>query len=256
MILMYDTAARCQEMLDLKLRDFVLNTKSPYVYITGKCILIILSILIGILVTTISALFACNKELKTTASVLMRPKSPQPGKKIILERIPVIWNRLSFSVKVTIRNIFRYKKRFFMTITGIIGCCALLLAGFGLNNSISQVVNKQYKEIFTYDLNMRYLDGAIEKQKKEVEKILGEQENVRSYYKSARINAKAKANGEEIDITLIVPSEKDGFNEFITLRQRKNQKAIDINNDGLIITEKLSKELNVKVGDSVEVNHG
>ncbi len=142
--------------------------------------LMIISILVAILVTTLSALGACNRELKETPALLLRPKAPKTGKKILLERITFIWKRLSFSQKVTARNLFRYKKRFFMTIVGIAGCSALLLAGFGLSDSISQIVNKQYKEIFKYDLNMKYNATVDEENQKRIMSILDRNENVES----------------------------------------------------------------------------
>ena len=110
--------------------------------------------LIAILVTTISAYVACKKELMEEPSALMRPKAPKNGKRIFLERIDFIWKRLSFISKVTLRNIFRYKKRFLMTVLGIAGCTALLVTGFGIKDSIQMIVSGQYGELLKYDMEI------------------------------------------------------------------------------------------------------
>ncbi|HZJ99895.1 MAG TPA: FtsX-like permease family protein [Tissierellaceae bacterium] len=218
--------------------------------------LMIISLLVGILVTTISAWGACYRELKETPALLLRPKAPKSGKKIFLEKIDGIWSRLSFSHKVTARNIFRYKKRFYMTIIGIAGCAALLLAGFGLSDSIMQVVEKQYNEIFTYDLNMKYTAIASEEEQTRVMKTLDQNSDVDAYEMSSEFNAKVKSDGEDISTTLIIPKDIESFKEYITLRERSNQNSIDIPDKGIIITEKLAKELKVGIGDTIEMDNG
>jgi putative ABC transport system permease protein len=218
--------------------------------------LMFISVLIGVLVTTLSVLGACYKELGETPSLLMLPKSPKPGKRIFLERISLVWNRLTFSQKVTSRNLFRYKKRLFMTIIGIAGCSALLLAGFGLSNSISQIVNKQYNEIFTYDLNMNYKPGTTEEDKVRVMNTLKDYSNVKSYLPGSKLNAKVKNGEHDISLTLIVPSDNNDFQNYITLRERTTGKPINIPEKGFIINEKLAKELNVHIGDVIELDNG
>lgn len=218
--------------------------------------LMVISVLIGVLVTTLSVLGACYKELRETPALLMLPKSPKPGKTIFMEKISPIWKRLSFSQKVTARNLFRYKKRFFMTIIGIAGCSALLLAGFGLSNSISQIVNKQYKEIFTYDLNMNYKPGSTEDDQSRVMDTLKDNSNVKSYLPGTELNAKVKNGKDDISLTLIVPSDNYKFRSYITLRDRTTQKPIIIPKEGVIINEKLAKELNVHIGDAIELDNG
>lgn len=104
----------------------------------------------SVLVTTLAAFAACYKELIETPALLMRPKAPKLGKKILIERMTFVWKRFSFTSKVTARNLFQYKKRFFMTVLGISGCTALLVAGFGIKDSISRIVNSQFGEIFQY----------------------------------------------------------------------------------------------------------
>jgi putative ABC transport system permease protein len=179
--------------------------------------LMVISVVIGVLVTTLSALGACYKELKETPALLMRPKAPKMGKTILLERVHFLWKRFSFSQKVTARNLFRYKKRFFMTIIGITGCTALLLAGFGLNDSISQIVNKQYKEIFRYNLDTKFQAIATEEEQKDVMDILQGDQNVASYLTGTEINAKVRSEKEDIAVTLIIPTDAGKLGDYITL---------------------------------------
>ena len=237
-------------------KSWLLKYTMPPLEYTTQIPLVALSIFMGVIVTTVTTYVACNKELKETPSLLMRPKSPKAGKIILLERIRFFWKHLSFSQKVTARNIFRYKRRFFMTIIGISGCTALLLAGFGLNNSIGQVVNKQFNEIFTYDLNMRYVAGIEAEGKEEVEQILINDVNVSNYLPDTELNAMSKSTGEELATTLIVVNDAEKLKEFITLRKSSNQEAIPLTDEGVVITEKLSKQLGIGVGDAFELDNG
>jgi putative ABC transport system permease protein len=218
--------------------------------------LMVLSVLSGVAVTTIAAYIAVNKELREAPSLLMRPKAPKDGRTIVLERLPHLWRHLSFSQKVTARNIFRYKKRFFMTVVGIAGCAALLVAGFGLSNSIGEIVNRQYREIFNYDLDMRYEPTATEEDRAETAKDLRQNPDVEQLLEVTFLNAKVKNLGDEIAVTLITPMETKSFLEFIMLQDRTTQEAIAFPETGMVIDEKLAKELGVKVGDSVTVDNG
>lgn len=218
--------------------------------------LMIISLLTGMLVTTLTAVQACKRELKEVPASLMRPKAPAMGKQIFLERVQCFWQRLSFSQKVTVRNLFRYKKRFYMTIIGITGCCALLLAGFGLSDSISQVVKKQYQEIFRYDLNVTYTATSTPAEQQSIINLLKKDANVDSYILCTRSNAKVKSTQEDIAATLIIPSDTDKLSNYITLRHRHNQDPIEIPDKGVIINEKLAKELDVRIGDAIELDNG
>ena len=218
--------------------------------------LMVVSVLVGMLATTLSALWACYKELQEAPATLMRLKAPTAGRKIFLERSSMLWENLSFSQKVTARNMFRYKKRFFMTVVGVAGCSALLLAGFGLSDSISQIVKKQYGEIFIYDLNVRYTALATEEDKQRVMNILNENDNVESYLAGTEINAKLRGKGDDIPVTLIIPSDPARLREYITLRDRNSQIPVKISDKGIVISEKLAKELNAGSGDTVELDNG
>lgn len=218
--------------------------------------LMVATVVVGAVVTTVTAYLACRNELKAVPAMLMRPKAPKAGKMILIERITGIWERFSFSQKVTMRNIFRYKKRFFMTVTGIAGCAALLVAGFGLSNSIGKVVEKQYQEIFTYDLNMRYSASSEEKDKDDVITLINGNEDVASKLKVSQMNATIEGPDGSIAATMISPLEPDKLQEYITLRDRTTQRAISLPLTGIVINEKLAKELNVSVGDSIAVDNG
>ncbi|WP_040214554.1 ABC transporter permease [Clostridium polynesiense] len=214
-----------------------------------------ISIIMGIIVTTSASLGACYNELKEMPSMLLRPKAPKAGKAIFLEKITSIWKKLSFSQKVTARNLFRYKKRFFMTVIGISGCAALLLAGFGLNNSISQVVNKQYREIFNYDLSLRYKAEASKDDRARVMNQLKKDSRFQDLIECTEFNASVNSGAKDIPVTLIVPKDGNEFNEYITLRNRKDGKNFSLPSKGIVITEKLAKELGVGIGSSIELDN-
>ncbi|MGM9972449.1 MAG: FtsX-like permease family protein [Clostridiaceae bacterium] len=218
-------------------------------------ILMAISLLMGILVTTLASFGACYKELMELPAMLLRPKSPKAGKKILLEKIDLLWKHLTFSQKVTARNLFRYKKRLYMTLTGIAGCAALLLSGFGLSNSIGQIVNKQYKEIFNYNLNIRYAADASKEAKTEALSSLEKSNYFKSYSECAQINASMNSGEKDIAVTLIIPDSKDNFNDYIILRDRSSGDSLPLKDKGIIISEKLSKELKVNVGDSIELDN-
>ena len=130
--------------------------------------------LCALVCTTAAALMACMAERRSNPALLMRPKAPKAGKRVLLEKIPFIWKRLSFTKKVTVRNLFRYKKRIFMTILGIAGCTALTMAGFGIYSSISVILDKQYSEIFNYDLIVSLDSDSGEYTLEQVDKAIEE----------------------------------------------------------------------------------
>ena len=214
------------------------------------------STLIVVLITTFAAVFACYKELVETPSLLMRPRAPKEGKRIFLERITFLWKRLSFTEKVTARNIFRYKKRFFMTVIGIAGCTALLLAGFGIKDSIKTIAYKQFGEILKYD---SFIDLDTSKDLKDREDILlkySSDSRVEDIMKVSKYNGNVFSEKEDKRVSLIVPSDISKFKDFTSFRDRKSGDEISLKDDGALINEKLSKELKVKVGDTISLDNG
>ncbi|MBE6053152.1 MAG: FtsX-like permease family protein [Clostridium sartagoforme] len=208
---------------------------------------------VAVAVTTISSVLACYKELVETPSMLMRPKAPKEGKRILIERIDFIWNKLSFIGKVTIRNIFRYKKRFFMTVFGIAGCTALLVTGFGIKDSIKTIVGKQFGDIFKYNLTIN-IDQDISKLEKN--EFMDELNNFNEIDKLLMIsseNGKIKTEDTDKDIYIIVPEEVGKIDDFINFVNRTTKEKVKLNDSGIILTEKAAKQAKVKVGDEVKI---
>ena len=199
-------------------------------------------------ITLLATFFSIYKELIEVPSQLMRPKAGKAGKKILLERIPFLWNRVSFLRKVTIRNIFRYKKRFLMTVIGISGCSALLVSGFGINDSISDIVYQQFEEIYHFDASMTFEDDAID-----VEHQLATVEGVEDVFVEQTLPVSIHIDDKDINGTVhIVPDDMlYTFEDFTTLRSMRSKKPIPLNDDGLYINEKMAQKMKVNVGDTV-----
>ena len=203
--------------------------------------------------TTIATMFACYKVLRATPAKLMRPKSPKEGKKIFLEKIPFVWKHFTFIQKITARNVFRYKKRLFMTVIGIAGCTALIFTGFGLRNSISSIVSKQYGDIRRYDFEITLKKELSEEQKKEINKYIEEKEyNIKYTYLKQQTND-ISANNVEQNVYIVGIDNELELEEFVTMRNRETKENINITNEGVVITEKLSKLLKVNVEDELTI---
>jgi len=208
----------------------------------------------AVLITTLAAFLACNKDLLEVPSLLMKPKAPKEGKRILLERIPFIWNRFNFSKKVTARNIFRYKKRFFMTVIGIAGCTALLLTGFGIKDSIKEIVEKQFGEVYKYNMTIGFDSDIDLETQEEIMNYVSKNGEIINYTSVKTKNVDLSLDGNKEAVTIIVPKEKDELNKFITLNIRKNKKEVKIQEEGIVLTEKSAKQLKVKIGDTVYIN--
>lgn len=211
----------------------------------------LLAIFLFSLVSLITAFLSVYHVMMEVPSTLMRPKSPKEGKKIILEKIPFIWNHLSFLKKVTARNIFRYKKRFLMTIIGISGCTALLVAGYGIKDSIKGIVSIQFGEIFKYDAIIDYEIENTYSTNQELYVDVKNNKLVKNAIQVMQKNGTLKHHKQSEDITLVIPENLSDFKSFVTLRERKTGKQISLDDNGIVITEKLAKALSVKKGDSL-----
>ncbi len=203
--------------------------------------------------TTIATMFACYKILRETPAKLMRPKSPKEGKKIFLEKIPFIWKHLSFTKKITARNVFRYKKRLFMTIIGIAGCTALIYTGFGLRSSIASIVNKQYKEIRKYDFEITLKDNLNNNQITELNSYIENNGKNVKYTYLRQQTTDIEANGNKQNAYIIAIDNQEEFENFVTIKNRLIKESINLTDNGVIITEKLSKLLNVNMGDEITI---
>lgn len=205
------------------------------------------------LVCTLGATVAsCYRELAATPAVLMRPPTPKEGKRVLLERIPFLWKRLNFSWKSTVRNLLRYKKRFFMTIIGIGGCMGLILVGFGLNDSILGIGVLQYEQLQTYDL-MAILDSSGEEQEKLVSYIQ-EQVGAENEKKIYMQKISATDGRKEYNPYLYVPEDTENLEQFLVLRDRVSHESYELTDQGAIITEKLASMMNLQVGDEVLID--
>ncbi len=212
----------------------------------------VLCTVVAVLCTTVAAIYSCNKELKEKPASLMRAKAPKIGKRVFLERLPAVWNRLNFMQKVTVRNMLRYKKRIAMTIIGIAGCTALLVAGFGLKYSISSITDLQFGEIFHYDINVVLSDDMNSEGYDDMEEFVNNTPNIHSSLLVSQetvMSSSEKASAKEA--YLFVAKDPDKIHEYISLRDRKTEEKIDISEGGAVINEKLSKLLGIKVGDEV-----
>lgn len=195
-------------------------------------------------ITLLATLYSIYSELIEMPSQLMRPKAAKAGKKILLERISFIWKRLSFLQKVTARNIFRYKKRFFMTIIGIAGCSALLVAGFGINDSISDIVNQQYNVIYHYDATVSAKTSEITSQIKSLK-------GVKDVYEEDHLAVTTKIENKNISTTVHIISNDKEFKDFCTLFN--GNKEFDLDDSSVLISQKMATKLNKKAGDTIKI---
>lgn len=202
----------------------------------------------GMICTMLTAWAACRNELKAAPSQLMRPKSPKGGKRILLEKISPLWKALSFNAKITLRNLFRYKRRMIMTILGIAGCTALMLTGLGFRNSLLDIVNLQFGDIFKYDLMVTIDDTANEEERQSLETLLADESAPQYYTYQKTIDVMSKS--DRITATMIVANPDDDMSEFITLRSRGENSSIPFSRDAVIISEKLALLLDVSEGDT------
>ncbi len=211
---------------------------------------------LAILCTTLAAFASCHKALKSVPSDLMRPEAPKVGKRILMERITFIWERLDFAQKAAVRNLFRYKRRFFMTLFGVGGCMALLIVGFGINDSVSSMANNQYGKVFKYD-GLVSVDNTLTRASRRA--MLSDVQDITdiSEFNQAHRSIVYSANNEEqVDdlkyAYLIVPVNNDNFEDFVSIKPRKDViDELTLGDEGVIITEKYAELLDVEVGDTI-----
>lgn len=214
-------------------------------------VLALMSALIAICCTGIATWAACYKEFLAEPAELMRPAAPAQGKRILLERITFLWKHLSFTSKSTLRNLFRYKKRFFMTVFGIGGCMALLMVGFGLRDSIAKIVDTQYTTVNTYQF---YLSLDSEEPEEPLTEVLSASAPVQEFMTDYKVTKTMKNGAASEDAYLFVPEDPSLFPDFIHLRSRtRNSETYSLSDDGVILTEKLADMLNLKVGDTFTI---
>ena len=206
----------------------------------------ILGTVIAVICITGSTVHSAYKELRDEPSSLMRPKAPKMGKKVILEKIPFIWKRLNFSSKTTVRNVFRYKKRALMTIIGISGCTALILAGFGLRDSIKDIAEYQYGRVFEYDLVV-----SLNKEDEELVNLVKNSDIVESVSLTDSLSGSISAEGIKRDTSIIVVENTEDFKNVANLRDIDSGNIIDLSNEGVLISDKLASLLEIEKGENI-----
>ena len=213
--------------------------------------LFVLAVLAAVACTTGAALWACLSTLIDAPANLMRPRAPKAGKRVFLEYIKPIWRRLSFTWKVSMRNLFRYQKRFWMTVIGIGGCTALIVTGFGLHESIFDVLDKQFDEISLYDATVGLDEDLTEEQKQGIEDYLDGEEAVADYMFTYQQMMDASTTGTSYDVYLFAVDDVEEFGRFVDLRHRSDHSPVELDGSGVVIDEKLSELLGVSVGDTI-----
>lgn len=207
---------------------------------------------LGVGVTLFATWAAVAATLRERPAQLMLPRTPKAGKRILLERIGPLWRHLSFSWKVTFRNLFRYKKRFVMTVIGIAGCTALLLTGLGLSNAINDIIDKQFGEITKYNAVVTLADDLSSEEQRRIDDLLDDGSLVTAHTLVMRQNMLAGGPDEQDKrMELVVPEDPASFDRFVALNTRVGHHPVKLDDDGLVLTEKLAAELGVRAGDAV-----
>ena len=204
-----------------------------------------------ILIATIAS---CYKELAAEPAELMRPAAPKQGKRILLERIGIIWKHLNFTWKSTVRNLIRYKKRFFMTIFGIGGCMALMVVGFGLKDCIYEIVSLQYEKVQFYDAATYMNDDISEENRQQIQEYLDQNADIKETIEVHMQKTDVKSASGKKTLYLMVPSDDEKIEDFLSFHSRTNKDEVySLKKDEVILTEKMASLLNVKVGDQLTI---
>lgn len=207
------------------------------------------SMLLGVGITLVATWAAAASTLREVPAELMRPRAPKEGKRILLERIGPLWKRMSFSWKVTFRNIFRYKKRLVMTVIGIAGCTGLLLTGLGLQDSVNDIIDKQYGQTVFYNVQVSGDDSFTDSTYSEIADFMDN---------SAQADVSAMmASGpgkSDVSVSVICPEDPGSFNELWILRDRATGQPVPFGNNSVVITEKLGNMLGIGVGDTITLS--
>lgn len=220
------------------------------------------AVMAAVVCTVGAAYFACYKTLRGGAAELMRPEAPKAGKRIFLEKIDGIWERLDFAQKAAMRNLFRYKKRFFMTLFGVGGCMALLLVGFGIRDSVSAMATNQYGKVFQFDGIVSVDSTLTRAQRRAMLSDISDLSDVESGLQANRTMVYATNPNDakfenEKNAYMVVPRNIDDFKQFIKLEERTGLLTeLNLTDDGVIITEKYANMLGVGMGDSIFIRKG
>ena len=241
----------------------------PPLEFMDQTVMCVLAVLAAVACTTGAALWACLSTLMDTPANLMRPRAPKAGRRVLLERVGFIWKRLTFTWKVTMRNLFRYQRRFWMTVIGIGGCTALIVTGFGLHESIFSILNEQFDHVFLYDATLGIDPDAGEEKLAAVERYLDGSPWIEDYLPASTTRLEVSSTGPAQSVTMFAIGDQDRFTQFIRLNHRQDDGLVVLPGhsshiadllygetgarpaSGAVITEKLSELLGVSVGDTI-----
>lgn len=217
---------------------------------------VVLGIAAAVLCTTVVSVVVCMRSLSHKPAEAMRPKAPKPGKRILLEYITPLWKRFSFTAKLTARNLFRYKSRLCMTVIGVAGCTALIVAAFGLLNSFDPLTKDQFETIYKYDAVIVPKESGNEKELYYLTSEVENRENVSKFMLASQEEATVEFTGQVKDEStyLTVVQNPDELDSIISLHTRKGNEELKLTDDGVLINEKLSEEFGIKVGDTIRVS--
>lgn len=221
------------------------------IYYVSDLPLALVSLTVAVLCSVGTTWLSCHKELKEVAADLMRPKAPKAGKRVFLEHVPFIWKRLKFLQKVSVRNIVRYKKRFFMMVIGISGCTALLVMGFGVRDSVVAVADQQYEEIQLYDIGVTLKDGKMpgEADLKSLDSVL-EKENAAGMYAMEKTIDLVTDKGTK-SINMVAVENPDEVGDFISLHTKKQEPIAYPKEGEAVLSKKVAETYGVKKGDTI-----
>ena len=217
-------------------------------------------LVIAIAGTAIVTWAACRSSLKERPAALMQPKAPKAGKRVLIERVGILWKPLKFKWKATLRNIFRYKKNMLLTIISVMGCTALILTGFGLNDSISSVSDMQFGDIILYDAVVDYTGDFSATENEALLDFIGEEgeDHISLYSENVQLrfgeSGKQVEGSENVDFYIVDDAQQ--FTSFISLHERKNSAIIDVSGDGIVLAENIAVVYDVSVGDTVSYRSG
>ena len=211
-----------------------------------------------ILCTLLVTIFTCRSSLKESPAALMRPRAPKAGKRILLERIRPLWSRMSFTYKVTFRNLFRYKRRFWMTVIGVAGCTALLLTGFGISDSINGIIVKQFTDVSQYDLITAVTDAQDTQSGPVHDYLFGGSEGqvASSLTTMTQLTNQELPDGSTAEVYLMVPQDAAALNDYIDMHERVSRRPTPLGEEGVVLTEKLAELLDAKAGDTITLING
>ncbi len=204
--------------------------------------------------TVLAALWACMNELMAVPAELIRPKAPPAGKRVFLEKLTGLWKRLNFTQKVTVRNLFRYKKRFFMTVIGIGGCAALMLTGFGLRDSIAGIVSRQFSDIHRYDAAIAVETPSSSSEDTQLNTLLSGITQEHIYVLQQPVTA--KKNGKSLEGYVLAAEDAARLHDFINFKDRVSGAPVAFPSEGVVVAEKLANTLGLKVGDTFTLTKG